>query len=164
MIDILILKKNSLIHDNVDNKILKVILNRSKDLYLSPILGDSFYNHLNTAVLNGDETTLVNEYIYPFITVSTEIMASKHINWEIRNKSTGVSNDVYQRANSWQENDKLINDLLNQAQLYKTKLIAYLLANKNLFPLYKDFCKPDLGGNSYSTQMGFISNRKTNKR
>ena len=162
MIDIEILKKNSLIHGNVDTHRLKVILDRSKELYLKPILGDDFFNHLNTVVsFTPDEQKLVDEYIYPFVTVSTEITSSKHLNWEIRNKSTGVSNDTYQRANSWSENDKFVNDLLKQAQMYKDALVIYLVANQNLFTLFTVECGDDLESNSLSSQMSFVINRKS---
>lgn len=164
MIDIEKLKKKSLIHANVDTHRLTVILGRSKELYLEPILGNDFFNHLNTAVsFTPDEQKLVDDYIYPFVTVSTEIMASKHLNWEIRNKSTGVSNDTYQRANSWSENDKFVNDLLKQAQMYKDALVTYLIRNKSLFTLFTVECGEDLNSNSMSSQFGFAINRKSRR-
>lgn len=164
MIDLDILKRNSLIHGNVDTKQLGVILERSKFLYLRPILGIDLFEYLdNLTVYSANEQTLIDNYIYPYVTVSTEIMASKHLNWEIRNKSVGVSNDTYQRANSWSETDKFINDLLNQAQMYKVYLIDYLTENNDLFPLFKTHCGEDLKGNSMSTQFGFVVNRKNRK-
>lgn len=161
MIDIETLIKNSLIHKNVDTHRLKVVLDRSKELYLRPILGSDFYSHLNTvSSFTSNEQILVDNYIYPFITVSTEITASKHFNWEIRNKSTGVSNDTYQRANSWSENDKFVNDLLKQAQMFKDILVDYLIKNESLFALFSLDCDKDLESNSMSSQFGFAVNRK----
>ena len=162
MIDIEILKKNSLIHGNVDTKRLTIILDRSKDLYLKPILGVEFFNYLDSLLtFSANEQTLVDNYIYPFVIVSTEIMASKHLNWEIRNKSTGTSSDQYQTANSWSDNDKYVNDLLKQAQMYKNTLVDYLVENEDIFSLFKADCKNDLKSNSMTSQFGFAINRKS---
>ncbi len=131
-------------------------------MYLRPILGDDFYNYLNTLVSPSvNEQKLIDDYIYPYVTVRTEVMASVHFNTEIRNKSTGVSNDTYQRANSNAENDKYVNDLLKQSQMYENSLVEYLTENEGLFSLFVIDCKTDLKTNSMSSKFGFAINRKS---
>lgn len=161
MIDINELKKLSLIHGNVDPERLRKLVNRSKDIYLKPILGVDFYNHLNTtATPTGDEQTLIDEYILPYVTTSTEIMSAVHFNWETTNKGVIKNNDQYGSSTNWGDNNVYVNDLKKQAQVYKDTLVKYLQDNESLFTLYKNACDKEVKSNSMSTQMGFVVNRK----
>lgn len=165
MIDIEVLKANSLIHSNVDAKQLTVITNRSKLLYLRPILGEDFYNHLDTATtLTSDEQTLLDDYIYPFATVSTEILASVHLTWDMTNKGVYKYNDQYGNSTTFQDNATFTNYLKKQAQTYKEMLVTYLKDNKSLFPLYEASCKVEGVGTSLDSQFGFISARNRRRR
>lgn len=161
MIDINELKAKSLIHGNVDANRLRIIVDRSKDVYLKPILGVDFYKHLNTtATFTSDEQTLIDEYILPFVTASTEIMSARHFTWETTNKGVIRNNDQYGSSTSWGDNDKYVNDLKKQAQVYKDLLVDYLQENESLFTLYDKACDKEIKSNSYSSNIGFIVNRK----
>jgi hypothetical protein len=149
-------KSKSLVHGNVESDRLKILLDRSQEMYLRPILGREFYNHITTtSTPTAAELELINDYIKPLIVCSTEIMAAKHFNWEVRNKSTGVSNDQYQRASDWDENDKLVNDYRKQAEYYKSEMLWYINANRTDFPLFK--CVEPT--NSFQSSVGFATRR-----
>lgn len=160
MIDVEQLKKNTLIHLNVDSYKLSVIIDRAKFQYLRQVLGADFYDHLNTAgTFTTDEQKLVDTFIYPFVTVCVEMISSVHLNWEIRNKNVGTSNDQYQNATNWNDNNVLVNDLKQQQQMYKDALVDYLEENQTLFPLYKCVNNDPLD-NSFSSSYGIITNRR----
>lgn len=161
MIDINELKENSLIHGNVDPNRLRKIVDRSKELYLEPILGRDFYDHLNTATsFTTDEQTLIDNYILPYVTVSVEILASVEFNWETTNKGVLSNNDSYGSSTNWSDNDKYVNNKKKQAQKYKDKLTAYLIENESLFTLFDNACDNNLKSNSLSSQIGFVVSRK----
>lgn len=145
------IKNKSLINGNVDAQKLGIMIERSQDLYLREILGADFFNHLLAAVTyTAAEQTLIDDYIFKFIMVRTEIEACVHFNWDIRNKSVGASNDQYAQAGDWESIDKLKNDLNKQAYLYRNMLVVYLNDNKTDFPLYEQNCKSEEEQSSFS--------------
>jgi hypothetical protein len=157
LITIAQLKQNSLIHGNVETDRLTVILNRCQEMYLKPIVGNDFYNHITTTNSpTAAEVILIEQYIRPFLICSTEIMAAKHFNWEIRNKSVGRSNDQYQQANEWDSVDKLANDYTKQAQFYKSEMVQFINENSDDFPLITKCLKK---GTSHDKIHGFINRR-----
>ena len=145
------IKNKSLINGNVDAQKLGIMIESSQDLYLREILGKEFYDHLIAAVTyTAAEQTLIDDYIFKFIMVRTEIEACVHFNWDIRNKSVGASNDQYAQAGDWESIDKLKNDLNKQAYLYRNMLVVYLNDNKTDFPLYEQNCESKEEQSSFS--------------
>ena len=63
------LKNNTLIDDNVDQRLLLPSIKVSQDIRLHPTLGTPFYEDLKSKIvagtLNADETTLLDSYIAP---------------------------------------------------------------------------------------------------
>lgn len=155
------IKNKSLINGNVDAQKLGIMIERSQDLYLREILGVDFYNHLLAAVTyTAAEQTLIDDYIFKFLMVRTEIEACVHFNWDIRNKSVGASNDQYAQAGTWESIDKLKNDLNKQAYLYRNMLVVYLNDNKTDFPLYDALCDDEIEQTSFSQNLTFGIARK----
>lgn len=155
------IKNKSLINGNADAQKLGIMIERAQDLYLREILGAEFYTHLLSAVTyTANEQTLIDDYIFKFVMVRTEIEACVHFNWDIRNKSVGASNDQYAQAGDWQSIDKLKNDLNKQAYLYRNMLVKYLNDNKTLFPLYDAKCDSEEQQTSFSQNFTFGIARK----
>jgi hypothetical protein len=150
------IKNKSLINGNADAQKLGIMIERSQDLYLREILGKEFYDHLIAAVTyTSAEQTLIDDYIFKFLMVRTEIEACVHFNWDIRNKNVGVSNDQYAQAGDWESIDKLKNDLNKQAYLYRNMLVVYLNDNATSFPLYDQKCDSEQEQTSFSQNITF---------
>jgi hypothetical protein len=150
------IKNKSLINGNADAQKLGIMIDRSQDLYLREILGKPFFDYLLAATTyTTPEQTLIDEYIFKFLMVRTEIEACVHFNWDIRNKSVGASNDQYAQAGDWESIDKLKNDLNKQAYLYRNMLVVYLNDNLTSFPLYEQVCDALQEQTSFSQNITF---------
>ena len=150
------IKNKSLINGNADAQKLGIMIERSQDLYLREILGKEFYDHLIAAVTyTAAEQTLIDDFIFKFLMVRTEIEACVHFNWDIRNKNVGPSNDQYAQAGDWESIDKLKNDLNKQAYLYRNMLVVYLNDNAASFPLYDQKCDSEQEQTSFSQNITF---------
>lgn len=140
LIDIDSLKKLSLINTNVEVAKIRPILKRSQDMYIEPILGSDFYNHLLDAVenstLTANELTLIEDYIAIVLSISCEIRMTDAVTEEIRNIGTGNASDPNFQASSVnnRERDKSIS--YKDLTFYKNRLKRYLCENEALFPLY----------------------------
>jgi hypothetical protein len=138
LIDLTRLKRNSLIHGNVNDDKLQVIVRRVQKQKIEPLLGTLLYKELLTAVtsFSADQKTLVDDYIQPVLAIYCEAMTAQYQNVEIRNKNTGRSNDEHQRANTDSENATFVSELYKDAKTYEKTLIAYLCDKAALFPNY----------------------------
>ena len=150
------IKNKSLINGNADAQKLGIMIERSQDLYLREILGKPFFDALLAAnSYTTAEQTLIDDFIFKFLMVRTEIEACVHFNWDIRNKNVGVSNDQYSQAGDWESIDKLKNDLNKQAYLYRNMLVVYLNENAISFPLYDQKCDSEQEQTSFSQNITF---------
>lgn len=156
---------DSIIQENVSVDLLTVILKRSQRMHITKLLGSDLYDHLldnadSGTYDNADEQTLVEEWLRPYLICKVEQMAALNFNVEIRNKSTGTSNDEYQTAADSDTVDKFQNDLQKQAQFYKEGLVDFIKDNSDSFPLYPTDCSEVEGaGDSHSYAFGSVINR-----
>lgn len=155
------IKAKSLINGNVDAAKLSVIINRVQDIYISEVLGKQFYNSLiASTTYTTAEQTLINDYLFYYLMLRTEIESCVHFNWDMRNKSVGSSSDQYAAAGDWDSIEKLKNELSKQAHVYKNNLIEFLIANKTDFPLYVDCRKTQESNSSFSQNIAFAVARR----
>jgi len=169
LIDIDSLKKLSLIHGNVEVSAIRPILKRSQDMYIEPVLGSDFYNHLLDAVenstLTAEETLLIEDYIAIVLSISCEIRMRNAITTEIRNIGTGNASDPnFQAANIngiEREKDISYKDLT----FYKNRLKRFLCENEADYPLYNSSnnygVKKEGATNSYSNNFFINSGRRS---
>lgn len=159
------LKKNSLIHGNVNEEKLVVILRKVQSIRFKNILGSTLQKDLLAKVaaktITGNDKILVDDYIVPALLSWCEVTAAKYYNIEIRNKNVGKSSDQYQNANPDKENYTFISELKKDATSLTNDLITYLKCNSDLFPAYCDTSEdgatpPDSVGDSYKDTIIFI--------
>lgn len=143
VIPISLIKNKGYTQKNVNDDVLTTTLRRVQDINLRPILGTTFFKRLLKGVelsnLNGDETTLINEYISPYLVCQVDFRVTNHLAFEIRNKTVGTTDDEYQKTASDTNMGKIQDDLRSDANEYRTVLIGYLKDNCDLFPEYKEF-------------------------
>jgi hypothetical protein len=151
------LKAFTNINKNVDMDVLKAEVQIAQDIDLQTILGTKFYNHLLDQVsatgntFNADETTLVNDYIQPFLIQQAYFQAIPHLMYRSMNR--GIVEGMMENATSVDiETMKYLRSLQKQrADFYMTRLQDYLLIGRgqNKFPDY----------NTQSTIDGMIPDR-----
>lgn len=140
LIDIEEYYSKTLLHDNINENKLQVLIERMQDSYIQSILGSELYNDLQTKklddTLNEYEQELINSYIAPCAFIELEINALYELNVEFRNLTTGTVIDG-QIAPLQPEIINLIANEKKQAKaLIETILIKYLKNNTDKFPLY----------------------------
>jgi hypothetical protein len=138
------LKAFTNINKNVDMDVLKAEVQIAQDIDLQTILGTKFYNHLLSQVsatgntFNADETTLVNDYIQPFLIQQAYFQAIPHLMYRSMNR--GIVEGMMENATSVDiETMKYLRSLQKQrADFYMTRLQDYLLIGRgqNKFPDY----------------------------
>lgn len=136
------LKREGLINGNVEDTILRVVIQRVQRSVVRPLLGTSLYNRIVTGItdddLNADEKTLMDDYVTPLMVVACDRASIDATNYQIRNKSvsTGVDKDFKSVTES--ENLRLDNSIRQSITIEQNTLIDYLLDNCDLYPEYKN--------------------------
>lgn len=152
------LKNFTNINKNVDMDVLKAEVQIAQDIDLQTILGTKFYNHLLSQVsstgntFNADETTLVNDYIQPYLIQQAYFRAMPAIMYRSMNRSI-VQGTMESAEPISVETFKYLRNIQKQtADFYMTRLQDYLLIGKgqNKFPDYT----------TQSTIDGMIPNRQ----
>lgn len=143
LIPISLIKNKGYTQKNVNDDVITTTLRRVQDINLKTILGTTFYKRLLDGVensnLNTDETTLIDEYIAPYLVCQVDFRVTNHLAFEIRNKTVGTTDDQYQKTASDVNMGKLQDDLRSDSKEYRNVLIGYLKDNCDLFPEYKNF-------------------------
>jgi len=138
------LKAFTNINKNVDMDVLKAEIQIAQEIDLQTIIGTKFYNHLCDQVnatgntFNADETTLVNDYIQPYLIQTAYFNAIPHL--FARTMNNGLTIGTMENATSVDlETMKYLRTIQKQrADFYMTRLQDYLLIGKgqNKFPDY----------------------------
>ena len=138
------LKNFTNINKNVDMDVLKAEVQIAQDIDLQTIIGTKFYNHLLSHVsstgntFNADETTLVNDYIQPYLIQTAYFNAIPHIMY--RTMNNGITQGTMENAESVNiETMKYLRGIQkSRADFYMTRLQDYLLIGRgqNKFPDY----------------------------
>ena len=139
------LKSYTSINKNVDMDVLKAEIQIAQDIDLQTILGTKFYNHLLSQVsstgntFNADETTLVNDYIQPYLIQQAFYQSLNSI--AFRQMNRGVVTGEMENATSVDiDTLKYLRSVQKQrADFYMTRLQDYLLIGRgqNQFPQYQ---------------------------
>jgi hypothetical protein len=140
-IDIAVLKDQSVINENVDSKLLIPTLIAVQDVYLYGILGKNLYNELITQI-NAESvtplnTTLLTDYIQPYLINKVLSQCVIDINYKFKNKAlmVGSSDNAQPLDNSGMSLIQV--KYANFAESYRGKLVDYLVENSTDYPLFK---------------------------
>jgi hypothetical protein len=143
LIDTNSLKKIALINENVEDTIVRVIIQRVQRGVLRPILGTSLYKRLLQGVtnndFNADESELMNDYIVPLLGVACDRKSINATTYDIRSKTTGKAGDEHITPVSESENLRLDNDIRQDLAVEISSIKGYLMDNQDNFPEYKSF-------------------------
>lgn len=133
------LKQFTDINNNVDAELIKNAVRESQDIEIQRILGTKLYKALIDGIinntLNGDETTLLNDYIADSLTYWAYYYALDAIYIRPRNngllKATGGENSEAADLTLYDRKRKVVKA---KADWYSELLATYLVENRDLFP------------------------------
>lgn len=133
------LKTNTPITANVDVTDVTPYIKTQADLRVQPILGSVFYNYLlaeyNAQTLNPEEETLVG-FIQPVVAWRSAEDAIFGLTYQLKNKGLQTQFGDNSGSVSRAEVAFGMEHYAQKASFFEQRLIRYLLANKNLFPLF----------------------------
>ena len=134
------LKFYSEIEQNVEDNVLTPNIVRAQEIEIQQILGTPLYQDILTKVsgdtLNGPETILVRDYIFPCLIEYSVFYAMPSIWAKLENSSV---------INKTPENSITVDlpslkyrreDIKNSAEFLATRIINFLCDQSNSFPLY----------------------------
>ena len=148
------LKAFTTLNENLSPQILTPYVLQSQDVYLTNIIGSSFYKELKlqvrTNTVTVDNAYILDEYIGPMLIQYAMSMAIPFIKYRFVNK--GILSPKSETADSieLEEVKYLVSQVKNSAQQYAFLLQRYLYFHSNLYPLWntalaQDGVIPDKG-------------------
>ena len=134
------LKNNTLVDDNVDQRLIVPSIVTVQDMQLHPILGTPLYEDLKAKItattLNADETTLINDYIAKMLLQWSMYELTMSMLFKYRNKSVATKSSGNSQPIDYQDLQFLRDDFKNKAEFYDKRLINHLIDNRSLFVKY----------------------------
>ena len=131
---------NSYINGNVEDSILRVLIDRTQRAAIEPLIGTSLYNRLTEGIiandLNANEKKLLDQYISHVMYTTCDVRAVVAVTYQTRNKA--VNKGTYPTAQPVQltEVTKVTEEMRTDVTVAKTRLVGYLLDNCELYPEY----------------------------
>lgn len=152
MANVLLVSENKLkaftgMHFNVRVEDIAPYIIQGQDLYLQPLLGTKFFDHLKgevqTNTLTANETTLLDEYISPMLIQRAFALSIPFIKYKIVDKgivsgTSETSSDV-----SLDEIKYLIGKVEDSAEFYAQRTREFLFDNPSMF---QDYLNPGIKG------------------
>lgn len=133
-------KRNSVIDENVDVKLIIPSIKDAQDMYLHPALGTQFYEGLKSRIVAGtttaNENTLISNYIAPMLVKYVQLELVDNLLIRYRNKNVSKKNSENSQPLDFRDYQNQLDRYTHKAQWFKQRLIDYLCANSDLFDEY----------------------------
>lgn len=133
-------KRNSVIDENADVKLILPSIKDAQDMFLHPCLGTQLYNGLKNRIVAGtttaDEDTLISDFIAPMLVKYVQLELVDNLLIRFRNKNVSKKNSDNSQPLGYAEYQNQLDRYTHKAQWFKQRLIDYLCANNDLFPEY----------------------------
>jgi len=146
-----ILKLETIVDENVDDRLITPSIEYAMDFKLHPILGTDLYNKLQDDVIadtvTGDYLTLMDDYIFPAIKYRVMDDLTFETTNRFRNKGVQTLSSDKAQPISRSDQQYVSERFERKAEEMEQRLIDYLCENESLFPEYstnegKDELKP----------------------
>lgn len=152
MANVLLISENKLkaftgMHQNVRTEDIAPYIIQGQDLYLQPLLGTKFYDHLKNAVaaatLTTNETGFLDEYISPMLIQRAFALSIPFIKYKIVDK--GIVSGASETADGvdLDEIKYLIGKVEDSAEFYAQRAREFLFDNLSMF---QDYLNPGIKG------------------
>lgn len=167
LIETSVLKSTGLIHGNVEDSLLNVIIQRVQLSVLRPALTRGLFNRLLQGVTNQDltpeETELLDDYVTPLLACACDRKAAKALTLQFRNKGMGMTADEYFEAQSHAERQSIEDDIHSDTVIAREDMIDFIKRNHSKFPTYERCacfgecsCNGSKNKNSYDIPISFL--------
>lgn len=134
------LKESSFINENVDDKLIRATIIQVQDMQIHPILGSALYSELKTQITGSSVTaanqTLLKDYIQPVIVWWVQADGTIPLTYKIMNKSVVKRNSENSTPADLDELFAISDNFKNKAEFYTKRLVKFLQANTDTYPLY----------------------------
>ena len=135
------------INDNVDEAILLSNIQVAQDLGLQGLLGTKFMNEIISKAqsnsLNAAETTLVQDYIAPYLIQRAYYESIPNIWMRVMNKSITIGNTEQGGAASASDMKYLRSITQDRYEFYAQRLLDWLKNNPNDYPSWYSWSSTD---------------------
>ena len=150
------IKDRTGLHANVDEKLVLPEIKTAQDMYIMPALGSTLYNKLQSAInastLNGNETTLLNDYVTDCLIYYVMSELPMGLSYQFYNKGLLRKQGESTENPSMQDMIDVANRYRARADFYTQRMIKFLRQNNAIYPEYLNFTSgidtvvPDLEG------------------
>lgn len=142
------IKDNSIVEDNVNEKIIDPVIEQVQEITIHPYLGSNLYDALQTEASNsnltGNRKKLVDEYIIPILLNSSVDQLIPTLNYKFTNRSIEKqAGDNSQSANK-EELEYLRTTYRSVANTYIVRMQDFIADNIGDFPEYNDNTTEDV--------------------
>ena len=131
------------VNDNLDESLLLPNIQIAQEIGLQTLLGTQFYFHILDAAQGGTltsaETTLVEDYISPYLLWRALYEVLPSIWMRLMNKSVSIGESPNAKAVDRGDMSYLRNIYQNRYEFYSQRLQDYLQPRNGDFPLYFQF-------------------------
>lgn len=133
-------KENSIVDDNVDDKIILSSILEAQEFYIKPLLGSALYNDMVLAITNNtlsaNYRTLIEDYIRPTLKYWTLYEAILILNFKFTNLAVAQLQGTNEQSVAKEDVSYLRGIIKNKATIYSERSKNYLLAHTNIYTLY----------------------------
>lgn len=154
-----ILKSETYLGDNVGSEYIHPAIECSQEIYLQQLIGTSLLDDLcrkvETNKLTEDDTTLLNEYIIPYLKFKVLSEVALPITFKYRNSGIVQTNNEYTTNTAMKDAQQLANHYDQRANFFAIRLTDWLCANSTKFPAYRDTATGDVqpNGEAFNTNI-----------
>jgi hypothetical protein len=135
------------VNANVDEILLLASVQVAQSIGLQTLLGTKFLNHIENAASNNTltspETTLLNDYIQPYLLWQAVYESFPTLFMRVMNKSIIIGNTEQGSAVDTKQFNSLRQIHSDRAQFYAQRMMDYLVVRPSDFPLYFQYSSLD---------------------
>jgi len=161
------IKATTFIDENVDEKLIRNVIQEAQDIHVHPILGTGLFNEIKTQINAGTVTslnnTLVTTYVQPALKYWVLYEGIDVFTYKVMNKSIVKRTSDNTEVIDLDELRRLQDRFRDKAEWYSERVTKYLQENQASYPLYYnpgsgiDVINPRI--TNYSTGMYLGSSR-----
>lgn len=139
-----VIKKGSVIDDNVSGDLIAVATETAQEIYLQQLIGSSLLRSLCNKVENNslsvDDVTLLQEYIEPYLKYKVLAEITIPLSFKYRNAGVVQTSTEHVTNASFKESQSLSQFYDQRADFFAIRLTNWLCNNQAKFPSYKTEC------------------------
>ena len=134
------IKATTILDENVDEKLLRAVIEEAQKIHIEPIIGTGIYDELKTQIVASTKTalntTLLNTYIQPALKYWVLYEGVDVLTYKFMNKSIVKKNSENATTVDLDEVRRLMDRFKDKAEYYSERITKYLQQNQASFPLY----------------------------